>query len=58
MFGVDWTKGGEGQEILREHIRASSLLKVTWRGKQYQGVLKMEWEMNTNNGRVILEVRP
>jgi len=55
-FLMDWTKGGEGQEFLREHIRSGSLIRVKQHGKQYQGVLKFESGMNTNDGMVVVEV--
>src|ERR1700678_2509529 len=41
-FLMDWTKGGEGQEVMREHIRAGSLIRVKQHGQQHQGVLKFE----------------
>jgi hypothetical protein len=55
-FQVDWTKGGEGQEILREHIRVGTLIRVQQHGQQHQGVLKFESGMNTNDGMVVVEV--
>ena len=55
-FLVDWTKGGEGQEVLREHIRAGSLIRVNQHGQLHQGVLKFESGMNTNDGMVVVEV--
>jgi hypothetical protein len=55
-FLMDWTKGGEGQEVLREHIRAGSLIRVNQHGQQHQGVLKFENGMNTNDGLVVVEV--
>jgi hypothetical protein len=55
-FLIDWTKGGEGQEVMREHIRAGSLIRVNQHGQQHQGVLKFESGMNTNDGLVVVEV--
>jgi hypothetical protein len=55
-FLVDWTKEGEGQDILREHIRNRSLLCVTQRGQQYQGRPKFESGINTPEGMVVVEV--
>ena len=55
-FLMDWTKGGEGQEVLREHIRAGSFIRVKQRGLQHQGVLKFESGMNSNEGMVVVEV--
>ena len=55
-FGIDWMKEGDGQEILREHIRAGSPIRLKQRGQQYQGVFKHEWGFNTNDGMAIVEV--
>ena len=57
-FRMDWTKGGEGQEVLREHLRAGSgsLIRVKQQGKQYQGMLRFESGINTNDGMVVVEV--
>lgn len=55
-FGIDWTKEGAGQEILREHIRSHSLMRVRQHGVQYQGVFKHEWGFNTADGMIIVEV--
>jgi hypothetical protein len=55
-FGIDWTKGGQGQDILREHIREHSTMRVQMRGETYQGVFKHEWGFNTPDGMVIVEV--
>jgi len=57
-FRMDWTKGGEGQEVLREHLRtgSGSLIRVTQHGKQYQGTLRFESGINTNDGMVVEEV--
>ena len=55
-FLMDWTKGGEGQEVLREHIRAGALIRVKQHGQQHKGVLKFESGMNTNDGMVVVEV--
>ena len=55
-FGIDWTKGGQGQDILREHIREHSTMRVQMRGETYQGVFKHEWGFNTPDGTVIMEV--
>jgi hypothetical protein len=53
---MNWTKGGEGQEVLREHIRDGSLIRVKQHGKQHQGVLRFESGMNTNEGMIVVEV--
>lgn len=57
-FQMDWTKSGEGQEVLREHLRADSgsLIRVKQQGKQYQGILRFESGINTNDGMVVVEV--
>ncbi len=57
-FRMDWTKGGEGQEVLREHLRAGSgsLIRVKQQGKQHQGILRFESGINTNDGMVVVEV--
>ena len=57
-FRMDWTKGGEGQEVLREHFLAGSgsLIRVKQQGKQYQGTLRFESGMNTSDGMVVVEV--
>jgi hypothetical protein len=57
-FLMDWTKGGEGQDVLREHLRAGfgSLIRVKQQGKQYQGMLRFESGINTNDGMVVVEV--
>ena len=55
-FRMDWTKGGEGHEVLREHIRSRTLIRVKQQGKQYQGILRFESGINTNDGMVVLEV--
>jgi len=57
-FGVDWTKGGDGQELLRDNIGSGSLLKVRWRTKVYQAIFKTERDKYSNSGRVTLELRP
>ena len=56
-FRIDWTKGGEGQDVLREHIRSGSLIRVNERRQQYQGILKFESGMNTNDGMVVVLTR-
>jgi hypothetical protein len=43
-FRMDWTKGGEGQEVLREHIRSRTLIRVKRQGKQCQGILRLRAE--------------
>ncbi|HEY2471417.1 MAG TPA: hypothetical protein VGI45_26745 [Terracidiphilus sp.] len=55
-FRIDWDKGGEGQEILREHIRSGSFLRVRERREEYKGAFLREWEFNTREGMVIVEV--
>jgi hypothetical protein len=55
-FRMDWTKGGEGQEVLREHIRSRTLIRVKQQGKQYQGMLRCESGINTIDGMVVVEV--
>lgn len=55
-FRMDWTKGGEGQEFLREHIRSRTIIRVKWQGKQYQGVLRFESGINTIDGMVVVGV--
>jgi hypothetical protein len=55
-FGIDWTKEGDEQEILCEHIRSSSPILLKQRGQQYQGVFKHEWGFHTNDGIAIVEV--
>jgi hypothetical protein len=55
-FAVDWTKGGRGQEILRDRIRESSIMRVRMHGKTYQGAPKHEWGFNTPAGMVIAKV--
>ena len=55
-FRMDWTKGGEGQEVLREHIRSRTLIRLKQQGKQYQGILRFESGINTNDGMVVVEV--
>ncbi len=55
-FLMDWTKGGEGQDVLRENIRVGSLIRVKQRGQQHQGVLRFESGMNTHDGMVVVTV--
>jgi hypothetical protein len=55
-FLMDWTKGGEGQEVLRVHIRSRTLIRVKQPGKQYQGMLRHESGINTIDGMVVVEV--
>jgi hypothetical protein len=55
-FRIDWTKGGEGQDFLREHIRSGTLIRVKQLGKQFQGILRFESGINTNDGMVVVEV--
>ena len=55
-FLMDWTMGGEGQEVLREHIRNGSLIRVKQYGQQHQGVLRFESGMNSNDGMVVVAV--
>jgi len=56
-FLMDWTKGGEGQEVLREHIRSRTLIRVKQgEGKQYQGILRLESGINTIDGMVVVGV--
>ena len=55
-FLMDWTQGGEGQEVLREHIRAGSRVRVKQQGKQYQGVPTDVGGMNTNDGMVVVRI--
>jgi hypothetical protein len=55
-FLMDWTKGGEGQEVLREHIRSRTLIRLKQQCKQYQGILRFESGINTNDGMVVVEV--
>jgi hypothetical protein len=55
-FRMDWTKGGEGQEVLREHIRSRTLIRVKRQGRQCQGILRFESGINTVDGLVVVEV--
>jgi len=55
-FHIDWTKGGDGQDVLRDHIRLESHGRVVWHGKQYKGVPKVIWGINTEDSLVVLEV--
>ena len=55
-FRMDWTLGGEGQEVLRDHIRSRTLIRVKQQGKQYHGMLRFESVINTNDGMVVVEV--
>jgi len=53
-FGVDWTQGGEGQEILREHIRSKTLLCIKHHGQLYTGIVEFEADINTAHGAVMM----
>lgn len=53
-FGVDWTKEGEGQEILREHIRSKSLLSLRHHGQTYEGMVEFTADINSPNGSVMV----
>lgn len=55
-FRMDWTKGGEGQEVLREQIRSKTLIRVKRQGRQFQGVIRSESGINTADGLVVVEV--
>jgi hypothetical protein len=37
-FRIDWTKKGDGQEILQEGIRSGSPIRVKQHGQLYRGV--------------------
>ena len=57
-FRIDWTKGGEGQDVLREHMQSKSLLRVRNHGGEYRGAFKDGgWGINTSDDMVIVEVR-
>jgi len=53
-FNMDWSKGGEGQEILRDFIRSKSPLCVRVYGKPYIGAVEFEHGINSTNGGVML----
>lgn len=53
-FGVDWTKQGEGQEILRGHMRSKSPLTLRHRGQLYTGAVEFEAGINTARGDVMV----
>jgi hypothetical protein len=55
-FRIDWTKKGDGQEILQEGIRSGSPIRVKQQGQLYRGVFKGEWGFNTTDGMVIFAV--
>ena len=55
-FRIDWTKKGDGQEILQEGIRSGSPIRVKQHGQLYRGVFKGEWGFNTTDGMVIFAV--
>jgi hypothetical protein len=52
---IDWTKGGPGQAILRDHLRLKTPLAVKHQGKTYRGFALLETGMNTNDGMVVVE---
>jgi hypothetical protein len=54
-FRMDWTKGGEGQEVLREHIRSKTLIRLKRQGKRFQDILRFESGINTVDGMVVVE---
>lgn len=54
-FGIDWDKGGEGQDILREHLRSGSVGRVRTAGCVFQGVFKDLGGFNTSRGFVALQ---
>lgn len=56
-FAIDWTKGGDGQDVLRDHIRDGSLMDVRNHGQEYRGKFKFEWGFNSSDGKVIIDVR-
>jgi hypothetical protein len=41
---------------LREHIRSGTLIRVKQLGMQFQGILRFESGINTNDGMVVVEV--
>ena len=55
-FRMDWTLGGEGQEVLREHIRSRTPIRMKQQGTQYEGMLRFESGINTIDGMVVVEV--
>ena len=57
-FGIDWTVGGAGQDVLRNIIREMSTAHVRHLGREFVGVFKFEWGTNTNDGKVFFKVVP
>jgi hypothetical protein len=57
-FMIDWTKGGSGQAILRDHLRLKTPLAVKHQGTKYLGVPLRETGMNSNDGIVVVEQTP
>ena len=55
-FEINWTLNGDGQDILREHIRAKSVLRLMDRGRHYQGTVKHESGFNTSDGLVVVAI--
>ena len=53
-FYIDWTKGGEGEEILRELIRSKVIGRVRHANQLYQGLFQDIGDFNTSNGFVAL----
>lgn len=41
---------------IMEHIRSRTLIRVKQQSKQYQGILRFESGINTNDGTVVVEV--
>lgn len=56
-FKIDWTKGGEGQDILREHFRSGSPGRIEHDGKHYSGVFEDLGGFNTEDGFVVVGVK-
>ena len=57
-FYVDWTKGGRGQDILRQHIGFKSPMHVKWHGVEHRGVMSFEAGINTADGLVVADAQP
>ena len=52
-FGINWEKEGDGQGVLRDHLRTKTPFRVRHYGQEYQGVLGLETGINTANGMVM-----
>jgi hypothetical protein len=55
-FGIDWTREGAGQDILREHIRFGSSMSVRERGREYRGIPQDVGGFNTPDGSVFVPI--